>query len=509
MSMPKRDAEHISDVIQQMNAKRLRLENALVPAPESEIAAEEQMNIDEFIATHFCKDCCELTGYPMEKKNCLCTDKHDAIDSDAASTRSGDSSPIATAPQTPRDRVPAVEGISTPLSLGLSGGSSRPSLSSSVSSDSTKEDSGVVHPCAAVMNQLHSQHPPCVKCGFPCDPIKSRIHTKANGNSEAKWCCLKCAAVQRMLTRKLDVTGPLCLDNMDPEHVKSFFQRAKTSFSDDRLHYSQIRGFLKEAMTTQSISQRKSKTSISYKPLSCWAKEGYDTARIEAANITENNPVLGIVYGVPLRCDSWEAVEKEVEEVIRTAERRLTSKTAKDGTALAEGWDTSDGTEAAAAAAGSVPAPLNETEQQRQKRLAREAKAKQTADAAEKRLADAAAEKLRKQTMTNNNKISAFSSRVICSVKPILQKLEACKAHKEFSHCPEVLQNALLQHLNTASVAVKDAEQAMKAYATKNKKGEPLDEPSLDSNALKELLTESKKDISKWAVIERMSLSSR
>ena len=370
MSMPKRDAENISDVLQQMNAKRLRLENAGVPAPESEIAAEEQMNLDEFIADHFCKDCCELTGYPMEKKSCLCAYKRDVIGSDVASTTSGDVSPIAHAPETPRDKVPAVEGISTPLSLNPSGDSSRPSLSSSVSSDSTKEDFGVTHPCAAVQAQLLSQYPPCIKCGYPCDPLKSRIHSKASANSEAKFCCLKCSAVQKMLSRKLDVTGPLCLDNMDPEHVKSFYQKAKSTFTDDRLHYGMIRGLLKDAMTTQSISQRKSRTSITYKPLSCWAREGYDTAMIEAGNITETNPVLGIVYGVPLRCDSWEAVEKEVEEVIRTAERRVTSKTDKDGAALQEGWATSDGAEAADAA-GSVPAPLNETEKQRQKRLAR------------------------------------------------------------------------------------------------------------------------------------------
>ena len=441
-------------------------------------------------------------------QNCLCI----PCGQSEASTEAASLDDFGTAPETPRDSMSSITDVSTPLG-GRSSASSDVTSTVKVSEPVRRlprvplQNVNDQPSCAGVLIQVQCLGPCCSKCKTPCDVFKARIYSKASEKASVKWICHKCQSVMKMLSRKIDLSGMTSFANMKPAMVTDFFEKALKIAGDGRLNYGSIRGVFKECMTHQTVQERRSKVVHNYKPLGVWEMMGYDIDAITNYNLTEDNAALGMTYAIPERMDSWEAIDREVEETIQMAERRAVGKKSKDDKSILDDWATEhDDQRSGHPSQGAQLAILAETEQDRTKRLVKEKQqaAKDVAAAAKAALAEQ--EKVRRANLATNNKIVALASRVVSCISPFQALIKQAIASKDFLHCPDVLKTALHEELNDIQVALSESNDRLKALTKVNKNGEVLNEMTLDSAGVQKLVADVKHSLKRWATIERMSL---
>ena len=198
---------------------------------------------------------------------------------------------------------------------------------------------GAVHSASRFMELAKSAaaRVECMHCNMPVELDKAIIR----GKRAATFRCRACHSKVNIIAKH---------SGWPPKVFSSMTEEQKIAFMKDTAG-------TKHALTRQlKIEAKKFKTDVKYfdeggafKPLSVWAKDGYDPALIEKNTAPENKrscPILGIVYRVPTLSVGHRGAEgKETSEVWSGATDPQKVKLNKEGVAVAvDAADDSDDT---------------------------------------------------------------------------------------------------------------------------------------------------------------------
>jgi hypothetical protein len=168
----------------------------------------------------------------------------------------------------------------------------------------------------------HSLYKPlCHKCGFEVDIFRAQLKNKSKASP--KFICRNCNCITAILSRNIDVAS-LKLCALPQDAYQQFWRDCAAQREGcDQFRYSKIRAQVIESLTTQQIKVASVKVSEESLPLSVWGARGFDVRLIEAAAQSEDHPILGTCYKVPLRTYTKEEIARSIQEEVLKAERRL------------------------------------------------------------------------------------------------------------------------------------------------------------------------------------------
>ena len=134
--------------------------------------------------------------------------------------------------------------------------------------------------------------------------------------------CKSCKATNEMLRRHLGELPPQW-NLLSADEQTDFFKKCQQVRSDagGALRYKSVRAILSTQMSTKVIQQSSSTTGGSYRPLSWYEKQGYNTDDIEAKAPSQVCPIVGMTYMVPVVSREDGVIRKDIEETLLSCER--------------------------------------------------------------------------------------------------------------------------------------------------------------------------------------------
>ena len=100
-------------------------------------------------------------------------------------------------------------------------------------------------------------------------------------DNQAQGICRMCHNLQAMIGKRWGLRN--FQQALDPERQAQFFKRClATSAESGVLSFKHVRAELKEQVSESFRTETQTGIEGAFKPLSVWAKEGYDTSIIEA-----------------------------------------------------------------------------------------------------------------------------------------------------------------------------------------------------------------------------------
>lgn len=326
--------------------------------------------------------------------------------------------------------------------------------------------------------------PLCTCCGYPCDPLKAVLKTKATEMHHAKFTCKCCNSVQTMVNRNLK---PGAMDKLSEEKKAEFFRAASKTADGGRFKYSLVRGVFKQMLTTQTVEEHKKQVKSEFLPLAVWEKRGFDSQLILAYDHYEWNPAAGWCYACPIKTVSWSVAEQEVETYIMNAERTLSKRKRAEGDSEAKA-DVED-LEMEEDDVAPTPAPkaavtLEETPAQKKARHKTESQAAK----AEQMKSQQAERKLEKEIKQHNSKMQILASRAITVLSMPCDNL--CKAMKAdgYAILPDFIKQKVEKTKEAACGNLQEAEGIMKKVKMAAKKNERMSDLSFTASDLAQLV---------------------
>lgn len=332
-------------------------------------------------------------------------------------------------------------------------------------------------PASGIASAFADTDPLCVKCGFPCEPMKAVMKTKASVTQHAKWICKPCNNICTMLNRHIVQEGELKISSWTNEQTSAFFKMAlEEGFNDGRADWQLIRGCLKKVMTRRLTETSKKEVISDFKPLKAWAVLGYDIEMISAYNKTDWNPACGLCYAVPLKSMTWSQKEEHVEEIVMESEKSFQKRNKKT---VADEEESAD------------EAPKSKASTKRKS----EADPKVQEKAARKEAAD---------IRLHNNKMQIVASKGLSLLTPGSAKLKSYSKSKNWNSLPDFLKEKFSADLRQAEEWVAMSDQVIKLVKKCAKDGSRLPEAGFDSADITQLAKSMKKDLSDYEAFEKM-----
>ena len=335
-------------------------------------------------------------------------------------------------------------------------------------------------PASGIASAFEITDPLCGRCGFPCEPMKAVMKTKATVTQHAKWICKPCNSVCTMLSRRIVQEGELKISSWTDEQTSAFFKLAlEEGFKDGRADWQLIRGCLKKVMTRRLTESSKKEVISDFKPLKAWAILGYDIEMISAFNKTDWNPACGLTYAVPLKSTTWSQKEEHVEEIVKQSEKSFQEKRVGSKKTVSDEEESADET------------PKSKASRKRKP----EANSKEREKAARKE-----ANNIR----LHNTKMQILASKGMSLLAPVCAKLKSYSKSKNWNSLPDLLKDKFSADLRQAEEWVAWSDQVIKLVKKCAKDGSRLPEAGFDTFDIGRLAKNMKKDLSDYEAFEKM-----
>ena len=170
--------------------------------------------------------------------------------------------------------------------------------------------------------------PLCDKCKTPMElsdmAAKKTVHAKQSF-------CKSCHSLTNLLQKHIDTKE--LFSSMTPSEITEFYQKGLTErkAAGGVLQYKVVRSTLLRQITKRVIETSKTEAGGTYQPLSWWAKQGYDAARVEKHGVQMSHECFGTVYRVDLVTVSESHATEQAEQTLVELEQRVSRKrTAKE-----------------------------------------------------------------------------------------------------------------------------------------------------------------------------------
>lgn len=165
---------------------------------------------------------------------------------------------------------------------------------------------------------------PCSKWGNPCFDQPGSIEKAGT------WTCASCTNIYQMIYRHLGGSEGT-LQSLSAKKQKEFFKNnaALIAAVPRNGRWALVKAGLIKEVATFRTQQMTVRVSSEFKPLSVWAKEGYDVSKIESKGEKRENPVLGEVWAAPSTAVAHEDIRGQVEK--RDQPERVWVKSCEEG----------------------------------------------------------------------------------------------------------------------------------------------------------------------------------
>ena len=156
-----------------------------------------------------------------------------------------------------------------------------------------------------------------------CQLCRRALPENAPGRLKQKtFSCRSCLSLQTTLYRHV---GPAPLSDFSVDDKAKFYAKCNEAPVSERYQWKTLRSVLITRMISKRICEQEQKVTSKALPLSVWVKQGWEETAVLACP-SEEDPVLGLLYTVPVKVDTIREVHQKIEERISELERAMAEK---------------------------------------------------------------------------------------------------------------------------------------------------------------------------------------